>query len=284
MFFKNLYRRLAFLSLLTVSASVQPQADLKSAALISNRSTDQILVLCYHDIVADDVNDPDAGSDTHVSDFKAQLDYLQNEGYHSISANQYFAHRKYGLNLPEKPVLLTFDDGYIGNYTTALPILKEQKLKATFFVHTHYVGTTTSKVHMTWDQLREIDSQKQFKVYAHTVTHPNLTTLKKDEDLTSELRDSRAEVERNLGGPRPFLAYPYGIYDDRVLLFTQDYYALAFTLEDENRVNTHRLYQENRLGVNRALKSLEDFKKALNDYMNPQPTVASSPTPTAFKN
>ena len=79
--------------------------------------------------------------------------------------------------LPDRTVVVTFDDGYIGNYDFAYPYLKSQGIPATFFVHTDYVGVPTSKDHMTWDMLREIDRYSQFSVESHTASHRNLTTL-----------------------------------------------------------------------------------------------------------
>ena len=263
---------LFILTFFAVSASAELRPSLATPLLklfSPPQEKSVILVLCYHDIVADGPDDPNATSDTHLSEFKAQLEYLKSEGYQTVSAEQYYAHRKDGLPLPAKALLLSFDDGYIGDYTYAFPILKAMDWKATFFVHTHYVGTTTTKVHMSWDQLREIDSLPLFKVYPHTVTHPNLTEVKNDQDLIAELRDSRDAVEKNLGGKRPFLAYPYGLYDDRVLLFTQDYYSMAFTLDDDTPIDTHKIYQENRLGINESIPDLEDFKKLISEYLGP---------------
>ena len=226
-----------------------------------------ILVLCYHDIVADGVNDANASSDVTVSAFKDQMEWLRNEGYQTISADDFYASKKgMPVTLPAKPLLITFDDGYLGEYTYGYTVLKWMGFHGTFFVHTDFVGTVTSKVHMSWDQLREVDQQGLFKIYAHTVTHPNLPDVKKDQ-LISELRDSRLAVEKHLGGSRPYMAYPYGNFDDAVLKVARQYYSMAFTLD--NAVDKPKiLHQEDRMAVSKAILTLDDFKESVARWMS----------------
>jgi len=73
-------------------------------------------------------------------EFAAQLDYLREEGYTTITPQDYARARKGKQELPEKPVILSFDDGYEDNYTNAYPILKKYNLKATIFIVTGFVS------------------------------------------------------------------------------------------------------------------------------------------------
>ena len=79
----------------------------------------KILVLNYHQV--DNKNNPLA---VHVADFEAQMKYLADSGCVTITPDELYAGLNGEIDLPEKPVLITFDDGYIDNYTNAFPILK----------------------------------------------------------------------------------------------------------------------------------------------------------------
>ena len=85
---------------------------------------------------------PEDGYDYNVppEDFKAQLEYLKENGYTTISIRDFLRAKKGLQELPEKPIILTFDDGYVSNYTELLPILEEYNVKATIFMVTNDIG------------------------------------------------------------------------------------------------------------------------------------------------
>lgn len=122
----------------------------------------------FHDIV----RRKDVWFDTTVEEFRAQLEAIRAAGATPITIDQFHEHLKNGAPLPAKPILLTFDDGYLGHLENAYPLLKEFNYPAVFFVHTAYVGVLTGKPHMDWDQIKQIDSEGLVSIQSHTITHP----------------------------------------------------------------------------------------------------------------
>ena len=102
-----------------------------------------VLVLEYHHI-ADRVDDPEGALVERyyvpTEDFAAQLDYLKAEGYETITMLEFSKAAKGKGTLPEKPVIVTFDDGYEDNYTQALPLLEERGMKGEVYVVTNFIG------------------------------------------------------------------------------------------------------------------------------------------------
>ena len=102
-----------------------------------------VLVLEYHHI-ADRVDDPEGALVERyyvpTEDFAAQLDYLKAEGYETITMLEFSKAAKGKGTLPEKPVIVTFDDGYEDNYTQALPLLEERGMKGEIYVVTNFIG------------------------------------------------------------------------------------------------------------------------------------------------
>ena len=199
------------------------------------------LTLMFHDIVTADLPDEArATSDTTLEEFKMELDYLAAHGYQTISAQDVLAAKRGQKILDPKSVLLTFDDGYVGNFDFAYPLLSARGMKATFFVHTNWIGEhLRPKKHMTFPQLRELARNANFEVYAHTESHLDLTSIESSTQLQKEICHSRDVMELELGGDRNIFAYPYGkfarknngSYDLSVLKMTQSCFDLAFAID-----------------------------------------------------
>lgn len=147
-----------------------------------------------------------------VADFTAQLDYLQAEGYHAVTLRQLYDHRMDGQPLPEKPIVLTFDDGYLSVYTDAFPRLCERGMTATLFVESGHVGWYNR---LDWEHLREL-AEAGFEIGSHTQTHPGLTFLAESQ-LLDEIRGSKSTLEETLDISVDSFCYPAGQYDAVVL-------------------------------------------------------------------
>lgn len=189
----------------------------------------KVPVLMYHH-----VGDPPAGADelrrgltVGGADFAAQMDYLKQAGYQPVSMRQLFEALYYGGQLPEKPVLLTLDDGYLDNYTVAAPILGEHGFTATFYIITGMVGQPE---YMNWEQVVELE-RRGMEIGSHTVSHPDLSSLAAA-NLATEVGGSAAALAGALGHPVYWFCYPAGRYDDGVIEeLRQAGYLLATTTE-----------------------------------------------------
>ncbi len=152
--------------------------------------------------------------------FAQHLDYLQEQGYTTISLQDMISYLQTGQpQLPENPIILTFDDGYRDNYQNAFPALKEHGMTATFFIITDFADAAATDPdyarYATWDMLREMD-RAGMEIGSHSRNHPDLAG-KDDDFLVWQALGSRQTIEANLGKTPRVLAYPSGSYDDNVI-------------------------------------------------------------------
>jgi peptidoglycan/xylan/chitin deacetylase (PgdA/CDA1 family) len=161
----------------------------------------------YHDIsdvVPDDIYR--AASNVLPADFSAQLDYLQCAGYTTITPSQLLEAIEGRRALPQKPIVLTFDDGYGDHYTQAFPILKQHGMTGAFAIITVFVEGGGD--YMSWSQIKEM-SESGMEIMSHTVTHIDLNSSD-DASVAGQLRDSRAAIEQRTGEAPGVLVYPSG--------------------------------------------------------------------------
>jgi peptidoglycan/xylan/chitin deacetylase (PgdA/CDA1 family) len=152
--------------------------------------------------------------------FAAHMQYLASNGYTALTVSQLVDRLSAPtLALPERPVLITFDDGLACFYHEALPTLDRFGLVATLYVVTAYIGGH-SRWLATWQQLSEI-AASGCEIGAHTHTHPELDTLRPAQ-VAEELQNSRATLELNLGIPVRTCAYPHGYHDSTVIRVTRE--------------------------------------------------------------
>lgn len=131
-------------------------------------------IVMYHSLL----KDPDSQNDFVVSPgvFESDLRYLKEHGYTAITMTELIAHVKQGGPLPEKPVLLTFDDGYYNNYFYAFPLLKEYDMKAVISI----IGILTDNAseleennpsysYLTWNQIQELSASGYVEIQNHSM-------------------------------------------------------------------------------------------------------------------
>jgi peptidoglycan/xylan/chitin deacetylase (PgdA/CDA1 family) len=136
--------------------------------------------------------------------FKAQMQYLQDNNYTPITFRHVSEYLLTGKAIPEKPVVLTFDDGLLNQYEYAIPVLRDAGFSATFFI---YPGVTAHRGFMHWEQLAEIVDDGH-EIGSHSVIHYNLTTVD-DATLQNELVASKKTLEEKLGITVNTIAYPH---------------------------------------------------------------------------
>lgn len=179
-----------------------------------------IPVLMYHSISTI----PGNSLGVPVEQFSEEMEWLNRQNYHSLSLNEFYQALTNQAPVPEKPILLTFDDEYSDNYSSAWPILRQYGFGATFFVTTSSVGPGM----MDWNQLKDLNGQGN-SISSHTVHHLDLTTLS-SEQQEYELRVSEQELENHLSVSVPALCFPSGRYNKTTLeLMPKLGYKLGFT-------------------------------------------------------
>jgi peptidoglycan/xylan/chitin deacetylase (PgdA/CDA1 family) len=161
------------------------------------------------------------------ADFAAQMAWLHRHGFHAITQEQLFAALERGRRLPPRPVMVTFDDGYRDVLWNASPVLRRLHMPATEYVITGRVSGPDISF-LTWPELRVLE-RRGIEIGSHTVTHADLPALS-SAAAYEELRSSRLALERHLGHPVQWLAYPFGAFDARTVELTQRAgYVLAVT-------------------------------------------------------
>lgn len=178
-----------------------------------------IPILMYHSISNDDEKDihPYFQLCTSPEVFATHMQYIRENNYSVISLTEAVKLLSTTQQLnnsttqPLKCVVITFDDGYRDFYTHAFPILKQYAFPCTVFLPTGLIGDQRpglkGKEHMNWDEVRAL-SKEGIRFGSHTVMHPQLTLLKKD-DISYELKHSKETIEDNLGQAVESFSYPF---------------------------------------------------------------------------
>jgi peptidoglycan/xylan/chitin deacetylase (PgdA/CDA1 family) len=192
-----------------------------------------------------------------TSQFDEQMKYLSEEGYTAISMREFFEARGGKRTLPDKPVIITFDDGYKDNLTEAQPILEKYGMKGTVFVATGLVDTDW---YLTPAEIKEL-SDRGMEIGSHTVSHVPMTG---DVDIHKELGISRMWLEQTTGKPCIFFAYPFGAYNDKIQKDIQAYGYWGSVTGDSgyNDFDVPR-HQLKRVNMPKITNGLTEFKNRL---------------------
>lgn len=242
---------LFFLSTLAVSSS-----SVAAGGTLNRGNIRNVPILNYH--MVGDLNHALCIS---AESFEQQMKYLYDNEYTTITPDQLMAHLKYGRPLPEKPVLITFDDGYLDNYTTAYPILKKYKQRAVFFLIAGSIGTDPR--FMNWKQAKEM-SDNGMVMQSHTVHHVNLTKLPPAEAY-QELEESKRIIEEKVGKPVRYLAYPTGAVDKTsAQMVKASGYRAAFSVRFGEASIDSDLYAIERIPIFRSSRTFRSFFVRLN--------------------
>ncbi len=173
----------------------------------------KVPVLMYHEIYRGEEGRQlrkltNGAYNTEADSLRRQMACLQAEGVKALTIEELYSGPSSGR---EKSICLTFDDGWLGNYHHAYPILREYGLKATFFVTTRLIG---KPLYMTWDLLREM-KDAGMSIQSHGVTHRPLAGLGQ-KDLNLELLISKRVIERELAVMVRHLSLPHGLKEFKI--------------------------------------------------------------------
>lgn len=188
-----------------------------------------VWILCYHRIV----DKPVRYTNLQPAEFAKQMDYLEEHDFNVVPLDVIVDAMQYGTKLPQNTVALTFDDGYKDNYTVAYPILKKHNFPATLFIYPEYISNGGAA--LTWDDLKAISADPMISIQSHTYTHSDLGKVSRragaDAKLKHELVDSKNTLEQKLDIKIDTLAYPYGVFNPKVLQLAKAAgYRSAFTI------------------------------------------------------
>ena len=166
-----------------------------------------VSVLMYHMI--GDI----PGNDAVMTEknLRMQMQYLKDNGYHPITMQELYDYVSKGAALPEKPVCITFDDGYHDSYTIVYPMMKEFNFPWTLFLITDDVGKAYNR--MTWEELKEMADSNTVTIANHTLSHPKLHNL----SSRNQIEGAQKALKYHLNIDNAWIAYPYGDYDEEVI-------------------------------------------------------------------
>ncbi|MGC9360997.1 MAG: polysaccharide deacetylase family protein, partial [Anaerolineae bacterium] len=142
------------------------------------------------------------------------LAYLQDAGYQAITLRDLALALQIGASLPERPVILTFDDGYCDAYTEAFPALREAGFAGTFFLLTQPIDAGND-AYVTWDQVMEMHAAGM-DMQSHGYTHVDLQGRDADY-LVWQMLGSKQAIEERTGEMVRFFCYPSGRYDEMAI-------------------------------------------------------------------
>lgn len=205
--------------------------------------TGPVPILMYHVI-----EDPPASApypDLYVSaeDFRAQIEWLAEQGYEAVTLRQVERAWWRGGRLPEKPIVLSFDDGYVSQYEVAFKAMGELGWPG-------LLNLKAGETDIYKRQVREMVAAG-WELGSHTVDHPDLTTLDPTA-LAEELTRSRRILRRRFGVPVTHLCYPAGRYNDAVVAATEAAGYTTATTTDPGLAESSDPYRLKRIRVNRG--------------------------------
>jgi peptidoglycan/xylan/chitin deacetylase (PgdA/CDA1 family) len=222
-------------------------------------SAHRVPVLMYHEI-SDETKTQDPFA-VAPKVFAEQLAYLHDQGFTTLTAGKLAEILTGGAgDLPENPIVLTFDDGYGDFYTDALPVLQRHGFTGTLFQTTGWVGEEDeAKRMLNWRELAELNDAG-IEIGAHTVRHPQLDLLAEDV-LREELGDSKKALEDNLGFEVPGLAYPFGYSSEKVREVAREFgYTYAYAVGNDFTRSGDGKFTLPRLTV-RRVTTMDEFRR-----------------------
>ncbi|MCL4417476.1 MAG: polysaccharide deacetylase family protein [Actinobacteria bacterium] len=144
--------------------------------------------------------------------FDSQMAYLKSKEYVSISADELVNALKTHTVLPLKTIVITFDDGYMDNFTYAYPVLQKYGYKGNIMIATGLIGAPDM---LDWNSLREMVNSGVFNAYNHTWSHVALASVSPDK-IKFEVLTANKQLEENIGKKVNIFTYPYGSQTEKV--------------------------------------------------------------------
>jgi len=207
----------------------------------------QVPILCYHRLRDYRATDGKSARPYIVpaAAFKQQIRMLADSGYHSITPDQYYSYLTSGAPLPDKPVMISFDDTSEEQFTVGAAELDKYSFKGVFFVMTISIGRPG---YMSSEQLKAL-SDKGHVIASHTTDHHNVKKYS-GEDWDFQLAKPKNKLESITGKPVEYFAYPFGEWNETAIPeLKKRKYKAAFQLSSNKRDSIEPLYAIRRMIV-----------------------------------
>ncbi|WP_409252179.1 polysaccharide deacetylase family protein [Bacillus sp. SCS-153A] len=234
--------------------------------VIEGEAADAIPILTYHRVLSKEdikdthyINGEISSMIVFTEEFEQQMNYLYENGFETLTMKELYAYLNEEIEIPDKSVVITFDDGFKDNYEEAYPILKKYGFNATNFIVT---GAITNKRYSFSPELAQYFSLKEmekacdvFDFQSHTYSyhkrdkgkplnewgvHPAYLVSKSNEEVYNDIKTS----VHNLNGENLGFAYPYGEYTPDTISTLKDLgFKMAFTVEDKVATRDHHIYE-----------------------------------------
>lgn len=221
-------------------ATTQPAVAASTPTLANSSQATAVPILIYH----------------HTPpDFETQLNTLTAKGYTTITMDNLSDHLRFGRPLPNKSVVLSFDDGF-SSQMQAFEILKRHDMKATFYIITSGQASSwcigaarrydqtpgCGDAYMNWDEVTELDRSGLIEIAAHSVDHLALAT-QPEQMQQFQIQESKKVLEDKLGHPINHFAYPYGSFSPTTVeLIKASGYLTAVTTKTGSSHNLDSIY------------------------------------------
>lgn len=193
------------------NSSLEEKVPANAATILAKK---QVPILCYHQIRDWKSTDSKSAKDYIISptNFRDQIKMLADSGYTSILPDQLYNYLLYGDKLPEKPIMITFDDNDGTQYSAANPIMKEFGFTGVYFIMTVTIGRPN---YMSKSQLKELSDQGNV-IGSHTWDHHNVRQYK-NEDWVIQVEKPSKVLEEITGKKVEYFAFPFGAWNEKAL-------------------------------------------------------------------
>lgn len=228
-------------------------------------------VLMYHHVLS-----KSSFIASSLENFEKQMKLLVDEGWNTLSSNEFYLYKKGELNLPSKSVLITFDDGWRDNFIYAYPILKKYNLKATLFVVTQWIEKASIACDEKYEELKHNECKKLisqqprrvictwnelilmsdvFDIHCHTHTHRD--KYFGDISWKNEFIKSKELIQQRLGFKDIHLCWPRGIYTKELMqVALKEEFDILYTTKRGINLSDNKLLEIKRIAVKKDEKWL----------------------------
>lgn len=220
----------------------------------------RIPILIYHEITTKEPSRDLFYMQTTAKRFEEQIKGLLEEGYHIISYDDLVEYNKGNKALTEKTLLIGFDDGWVGNYENAFPILQKYQVPAAIYVVDDLVGTPG---YFTWEQAKTMSDSGLVSIYSHGRTHI-FYDKESNETLVADVKKAYENIEKHTGKRKnKVFTYPYGAYrEEQIEVLAKEGYIQNATDDEINQSSAldlkclHRFYVKQNESAYKIIKNI----------------------------